>query len=119
MVPSKLNIFEMIITPDLEYPVLCVGVRKGYDGTHLKLDTIDLNSSACWFGDEDGMETMVPRHEHLRVVHVTQLDKDTLLVCYDNQVKLLDLEGQLKPSEVQPAELHFDFRVEYIGKPPF
>uniref|UniRef100_A0A147BRX9 Mitogen-activated protein kinase kinase kinase kinase n=1 Tax=Ixodes ricinus TaxID=34613 RepID=A0A147BRX9_IXORI len=116
MVPSRLSIFEMIITPDLEYPVLCVGVRKGYDGAQLRLDTIDLNSSACWFGDEDqdGMETMVPRHELLRVVHVTQIDKDTVLVCYDNQVKLLDLEGQLKPSEVQPAELHFDFKVEYI-----
>ncbi|XP_075554593.1 MAP4K3-like protein hppy isoform X1 [Dermacentor variabilis] len=119
MVPARLSVFEMIITPDLDYPILCVGVRKGYDGTQLKLDTIDLNSSACWFGynedeDSDGLETMVPRHELLHVVHVTQIDRDTVLVCYDNQVKLLDLEGQLKPSDVQPAELHFDFKVEYI-----
>ncbi|XP_049266926.1 mitogen-activated protein kinase kinase kinase kinase 5 isoform X10 [Rhipicephalus sanguineus] len=119
MVPARLSVFEMIITPDLDYPILCVGVRKGYDGSQLKLDTIDLNSSACWFGynedeDSDGLETMVPRHELLHVVHVTQIDRDTVLVCYDNQVKLLDLEGQLKPSDVQPAELHFDFTVEYI-----
>ncbi|KAL1483876.1 hypothetical protein MTO96_032898 [Rhipicephalus appendiculatus] len=118
MVPARLSVFEMIITPDLDYPILCVGVRKGYD-SQLKLDTIDLNSSACWFGynedeDSDGLETMVPRHELLHVVHVTQIDRDTVLVCYDNQVKLLDLEGQLKPSDVQPAELHFDFTVEYI-----
>ncbi|XP_077551012.1 MAP4K3-like protein hppy isoform X6 [Haemaphysalis longicornis] len=119
MVPARLSIFEMIITPDLDYPILCVGVRKGYDGSQLKLDTIDLNSSACWFGyeeddDSDGLETMVPRHELLHVVDVTQIDRDTVLVCYDNQVKLLDLEGRLKSSEVQPAELHFDFAVEYI-----
>ncbi|XP_077521232.1 MAP4K3-like protein hppy isoform X6 [Amblyomma americanum] len=119
MVPARLSVFEMIITPDLDYPILCVGVRKGYDGSQLKLDTIDLNSSACWFGydeddDSDGFETMVPRHELLHAVHVTQIERDTVLVCYDNQVKLLDLEGRLKPGDVQPAELHFDFTVEYI-----
>ncbi|XP_037576152.1 mitogen-activated protein kinase kinase kinase kinase 5 isoform X11 [Dermacentor silvarum] len=29
MVPARLSVFEMIITPDLDYPILCVGVRKG------------------------------------------------------------------------------------------
>ena len=26
---SPLKVFEMIITPELEYPLLCVGVRQG------------------------------------------------------------------------------------------
>ena len=26
------RVFEMIITPDLEYPIVCVNVRRGFDG---------------------------------------------------------------------------------------
>lgn len=29
-IPVKLEVFEMIITPDLEYPMICTGVKKGY-----------------------------------------------------------------------------------------
>ncbi|XP_064484021.1 mitogen-activated protein kinase kinase kinase kinase 5-like isoform X2 [Ornithodoros turicata] len=117
MMPSKLEVFEMIITPDLEYPVLCIGVRKSYGTEHVKLDTVDLNSSACWFAghdDEEGSETMVPRRDPLPALHLTQLDKDTLLLCCYNKVKLLDLEGHLKQSKALPTELCFEFKVENI-----
>lgn len=77
----------MIITPDLEYPMLCVGVRRGYDPAYLKLDMINLNSTASWFNDEfgDGTDTVVPRHEQLNIVNVNQLDKDTILVSHDSK----------------------------------
>ena len=29
------RIFEMIITPDLEYPIVCVNVRRGFDGRYV------------------------------------------------------------------------------------
>lgn len=114
-VPSKLSIFEMIISPEMEYPMICVGVRKGYDRGNLKLDMINLNSTASWFGeDSDGTETIVPRHDSIDVVKVSQLEKDTILVCSDNVVKVVNLQGKLKSSRQQPAELHFDFSVESI-----
>ena len=83
------RVFEMIITPDLEYPIVCINVRRGFDGRSLKLDMINLNSSASWFhSDEldevDGTATVVPRHELMNVQGVTQLEKDTILVCYDS-----------------------------------
>ena len=31
---------------------------------------------------------MVPRHELMNIVSVTQLEKDTILVCHDNMVKV-------------------------------
>lgn len=41
------NVFEMIITPELEYPIICIGCTKG--GPHqnggLKLDLINMNSN--------------------------------------------------------------------------
>lgn len=69
--------------------MLCVGVRRSYEVGYVKLDMINLNSTASWFNDEfgDGTETVVPRHEHLNIVHVNQLDKDTILVAYDSKCR--------------------------------
>lgn len=36
-------VFEMIITPELEYPIVCTGVRKAFNGC-LKLELINMNS---------------------------------------------------------------------------
>ena len=85
----------MIITPDLEYPIVCVNIRRGFDGRSLKLDMINLNSSANWFhSDEleaqqqlnDGYATVIPRHELMNVRAVTQLERDTILVSYDSKL---------------------------------
>ena len=83
----------MIITPDLEYPIVCINARRGYDGRSLKLDMINLNSAASWFhsdelDDMDGTQTVVPRtSELMNIQAVTQLEKDTILVCYDSTLR--------------------------------
>lgn len=41
------NVFEMIITPELEYPIVCVNVRRGQSAS-LKLDLINTNN--CMLG---------------------------------------------------------------------
>lgn len=37
------NVFEMIITPELEYPIVCTGVKRGHNDS-VKLDLINMNS---------------------------------------------------------------------------
>lgn len=49
---------------------------------------INLNSSENWANDDDdweGTDTIVPRHETMKIVNVTQLEKDAILVCYDSE----------------------------------
>lgn len=47
---------------------------------------INLNSTASWFGeDSDRTDTIVPRHDTIDVVSVSQLEKDTILVCLDSE----------------------------------
>ena len=51
---------------------------------------INLNSSSSWFHsdeleDQDGTQTVIPRHELMNIVSVTQLEKDTILVAYDSE----------------------------------
>uniref|UniRef100_A0A182U1X4 Mitogen-activated protein kinase kinase kinase kinase n=1 Tax=Anopheles melas TaxID=34690 RepID=A0A182U1X4_9DIPT len=69
------NVFEMIITPELEYPIVCVNVRKGPNDT-LKLDLINTNSTPTWFNttveEMDGMATVINRRDTLRPIKVHQ-----------------------------------------------
>lgn len=38
------SVFEMIILPELEYPLVCVGVSKAFGGNGLKLELFNTNS---------------------------------------------------------------------------
>jgi len=46
----------MVITPELEYPLICVGIKKPIGpirkSMNLKLEFININTGACWFFDE-------------------------------------------------------------------
>jgi hypothetical protein len=52
-----LSVFEMVITPELEYPMLCVGVKQGYDErTRLRLDLINVNTGTSWFMSDESLD---------------------------------------------------------------
>ncbi|XP_043482268.1 mitogen-activated protein kinase kinase kinase kinase 5 isoform X2 [Leptopilina heterotoma] len=119
ILPSPLNVFEMIITPEMDYPMVCVSVKQEYQQNKLKLDLINMNSGASWFHsdeleDVDGSATVIPRRENLQVISVTQLEKDAILVCYDNVIKVVTLQGKLRNSKKQMSELQFNFQIESI-----
>lgn len=80
-------------------------------------------TGASWFHsdelqDMDGTATVIPRRENLNIANVTQLDKDAILVCYDNVVKVVTPQGRLKVSKKQLSELRFDFKIDSICKCP-
>jgi hypothetical protein len=43
----------MIITPEMEYPMVCVCVKQAYEQNRLKLDLINMNSGASWFHSDE------------------------------------------------------------------
>ncbi|XP_044254721.1 mitogen-activated protein kinase kinase kinase kinase 5 isoform X2 [Tribolium madens] len=119
VLPNPLNVFEMIITPELEYPMVCVSIKQAYQPNRFKLDLINMNSGASWFHsdelqDMDGTATVIPKRENLNIVNVTQLDKDSILICYDNVVKIITPQGNLKINKKQLSELKFHFNIENI-----
>ncbi|XP_052766523.1 mitogen-activated protein kinase kinase kinase kinase 3-like isoform X2 [Mya arenaria] len=107
--PASPAVFEMFISPELEYPLICLGVRKGGDKNPLSFDVINLNSSSNWFTDFENQQG-----EQLPIVNVTQLEKDTVLICHDKYLKAVSMTGKLKSSRRQASELHFDFMVESL-----
>lgn len=53
VLPSPLNVFKMVITPEMEYPMVCVSVKQPYQQIKLKLDLINMNSGASWFHSDE------------------------------------------------------------------
>lgn len=51
--PSPLSVFEMVITPEMEYPMVCVSVKHAYEQNKLRLDLVNMNSGASWFHSDE------------------------------------------------------------------
>lgn len=74
---------------------------------------------ANWFHsdeyqDMDGTATVIPKRENLNIVSVYQMEKDAILVCFDNVVKIVTPHGKLRENKKQLSELEFDFNIDSI-----
>uniref|UniRef100_A0A8C9U6U0 non-specific serine/threonine protein kinase n=1 Tax=Scleropages formosus TaxID=113540 RepID=A0A8C9U6U0_SCLFO len=102
--PSPLKVFEMLVVPEQEYPLVCVAISQGTEpGQVVRFETINLNSCSSWF-TEMGSGT-----SQTYAIHVTQLERDTVLVCLDKNLKIVNLQGKLKSNKKLASELSFDF----------
>uniref|UniRef100_A0A452SPR7 non-specific serine/threonine protein kinase n=1 Tax=Ursus americanus TaxID=9643 RepID=A0A452SPR7_URSAM len=78
--PSPLNVFEMLVIPEQEYPMVCVAISKGTESNQVvQFETINLNSASSWFTE------IGAGNQQLDSIHVTQLERDTVLVCLDSK----------------------------------
>ncbi|XP_038967656.1 mitogen-activated protein kinase kinase kinase kinase 3 isoform X4 [Rattus norvegicus] len=135
--PCPLRMFEMLVVPEQEYPLVCVGVSRGRDFNQVvRFETVNPNSTSSWFTESEPsvvVHTCNPstsevvagragvRHQselhntpQTNVTHVTQLERDTILVCLDCCIKIVNLQGRLKSSRKLSSELTFDFQIESI-----
>lgn len=102
--PSPLRVFEMLVVPEQEYPMVCVAVSHGTEpGQVVRFETINLNSCSSWFTEVSSATN------HVDAIHVTQLERDTVLVCLDKNLKIVNLQGRLKSNKKLASELSFDF----------
>ncbi|XP_007552530.1 PREDICTED: mitogen-activated protein kinase kinase kinase kinase 1 isoform X1 [Poecilia mexicana] len=107
--PSPLRVFEMVVPPLQEYPMVCIGVSRSCSpSTPVNVEYINLNSNTSWFFNS-GMEKPCPD-----VVQVNQLDGNSLLVLMERSVQVVNLEGELKTNRHPPQETIFSHDVESI-----
>uniref|UniRef100_A0A8C4WYS5 Mitogen-activated protein kinase kinase kinase kinase n=1 Tax=Eptatretus burgeri TaxID=7764 RepID=A0A8C4WYS5_EPTBU len=108
-IPNPLRVFEMLVAPEQEYPLVCVAVGQGTENSIvLHFETVNLNCAALWFtGINSGMT-------QIDTINMTQLEKDTVLVCTENMVKIVDLHGKLKSNYKLASKLVFDFNIDSI-----
>lgn len=101
--PPTLSLFEPIVMKGSEYPVLCVGVYQIPNGDIL-IDRLDLENGTPWELRTD--------YKRLDVKTFSQLEKDAILVAFDNKVMFVDIEGRKLRVQNKLTELEFDFPVE-------
>lgn len=102
-----MRVFEMLVVPEQEYPLVCVAVSQGSEPEQVvRFQTINLNSCSSWFTEissgADDTQTFSSPLPHIQcsdglcvhvivggnqvdAIHVTQLERDTVLVCLDSE----------------------------------
>ncbi|KAJ7303921.1 hypothetical protein JRQ81_011433 [Phrynocephalus forsythii] len=85
--PSPLPTFEMLMAPDEEYPLICIGVSGGPSGQGVQFRMINLNSLTSWFISQDNEPICSGP------VQVAQLDSKTVLVLMDRSLRFVSLQG--------------------------
>ena len=50
----------------------------------------------------------------MNVVNVTQIDKDSILICHDNFVRIIGLDGIVKQEINRKTILEFNFKIESL-----
>ncbi|XP_026179670.1 mitogen-activated protein kinase kinase kinase kinase 3-like isoform X2 [Mastacembelus armatus] len=129
--PCPLEVLELLVVPEQPYPLICVGLSQGIKPNQpVSFQTLDPNSS-CPAPLDTGTThndsgTLSPtaaailrccvlaENPQSCVIHVTQLERDTVLVCLDRCIKIVNLQGKLKSNKKLLAELTFNFQIESI-----
>nr|XP_060640262.1 mitogen-activated protein kinase kinase kinase kinase 1 [Anolis sagrei ordinatus] len=104
--PSSLPVFEMLVAPDQEYPLVCFGVSKGPPGQAVQFQIINLNSLTSWFIDDSSEPACSDP------VQVTQLDSKRVLVLMHKSIQFVTLQGLLLQC---PPQLTCDVEVESLA----
>ncbi|XP_032089835.1 mitogen-activated protein kinase kinase kinase kinase 2 [Thamnophis elegans] len=105
LLPDPLSLFELLVVEAEEYPQVCFGVTgSDQPGAELHFSVLSLST---------GHTTSSPSKRPLVLAsHVTQMDRDTVLVCFERCVRVVNLRGT--PQGVFAPELVFNFPIETI-----
>uniref|UniRef100_A0A8K9V8D7 non-specific serine/threonine protein kinase n=1 Tax=Oncorhynchus mykiss TaxID=8022 RepID=A0A8K9V8D7_ONCMY len=95
--PSPLKVFEMLVVPEQEYPMVCIAVSQATEpGQVVHFETINLNSCSSWFTEMGSSKELT---------HTTQsLSSSTLAPPERYATKLARSTQRLSSSTLAPPE---------------
>uniref|UniRef100_A0A674AR67 non-specific serine/threonine protein kinase n=1 Tax=Salmo trutta TaxID=8032 RepID=A0A674AR67_SALTR len=100
--PSPLKVFEMLVVPEQEYPMVCIAVSQATEpGQVVRFETINLNSCSSWFTEMGSSKELN--------AHYTKTYRPQLLLR--ENLKIVNLMGRLKSNKKLASELSFDFAI--------
>uniref|UniRef100_A0A8D0H7W5 Mitogen-activated protein kinase kinase kinase kinase 2 n=1 Tax=Sphenodon punctatus TaxID=8508 RepID=A0A8D0H7W5_SPHPU len=104
--PVPLSLFELLVVETEEYPQACLGVTDSdRPGQELHFSILSLSTGA--------RSSLSTQNGPLGTAsHVTQMDRDTVLVCFERSVRMVNLRGA--PKTALAPELIFRFPIETV-----
>nr|XP_033813281.1 mitogen-activated protein kinase kinase kinase kinase 2 isoform X2 [Geotrypetes seraphini] len=107
LVPAPLELFELLVVEGEEYPRVCVG-GTAQPGDKVEFNIVHLGSTTATAAAmlDTGDATKATAQ------HVIQMDRDTILVSFEQYVKMVDLQGVSKQSLA--PELTFSFQINTV-----
>ncbi|MFH4973788.1 hypothetical protein AB6A40_000497 [Gnathostoma spinigerum] len=96
---------------DADFPKVCLAVYKGSSSRKYYLHVVNFNTeeSQCELSEEARANS-----ERIDVVALKQVDRDALILSYDNRCVVISQDGVLKSSRASPTHFMFDFRIEHL-----
>nr|CAH8829847.1 unnamed protein product [Trichobilharzia regenti] len=113
--PNPLLNFDLLISPDQNLPIVCLGVSSTPDPLVYKLHLVNLNedSNASWYTNPCRSE------DKLQVIKVVQLDTRSLLICFPTHATMVNMNGRVLVSrDGRIAKFPFDTTVDSIVRLP-
>ncbi|XP_029468357.1 mitogen-activated protein kinase kinase kinase kinase 2 isoform X2 [Rhinatrema bivittatum] len=108
-VPVPLELFELLVVEGEEYPWVCIG-GTARPGSKVEFKVVRLGSAATAARLDTEMSSGDTSTAAAR--HVIQMDRDTILVSFEQCVKLVDLQGVSKQG--MAPELTFNFQIDTV-----
>ncbi|XP_069665574.1 LOW QUALITY PROTEIN: mitogen-activated protein kinase kinase kinase kinase 2 [Haliaeetus albicilla] len=106
------GLFELLVVPGEAYPQICLGATDPQTcggGTELGPPRSRLHFQLLGMGGPPEIPLAPPGRA---ATHLTQVDRDTVLVCFERCVRVVDLGGH--PPPALDPQLTFDFPVETL-----
>ncbi|MCP9264559.1 M4K5 [Dirofilaria immitis] len=104
--------FQLIYSAgtDADFPKVCLAIYKGL-GRKFYLHYVNFNDESvhCDLDGQDRAEAV-----YLNVVALKQVDRDALLLCYENRCIVINQNGVVKSSRLSPAQFKFGFQIENL-----
>ncbi|CAG9533857.1 unnamed protein product [Cercopithifilaria johnstoni] len=104
--------FQLIYSAgtDSDFPKVCLAVYKGV-GRKFHLHYVNFNDENvhCDLDGQDRTEAVC-----LNVVALKQVNRDALLLCYENRCVVINQNGVVKSSRLSPAQFKFGFQIENL-----
>ncbi|BHF71674.1 Mitogen-activated protein kinase kinase kinase kinase 1 [Sparganum proliferum] len=106
--PSPVYYFDLIFNPEQDYPSVCLGVYGTSDPSRYRLHVVDLNDRGPDYS------TMPPDEHPLPIVKVAHVYSDTLMICFQEHVKFVNLRGNVIRNQQGIDRIPFDVTVNSV-----
>lgn len=108
-VPNPLNVFELLPEQNKIYPPVIIGVAACANQNAYKFRIVEMKEQKDSYRNDT-----FDVDNQLNIINVTQIDKDSILICHDNFVKIIGLDGIVKQDINRCSILEFNFKIESL-----